>query len=1041
MKQSIYSSGVKYLCWLLFCAGSFPGDAQSVGNAQSARPSQPDGNAQPARVSQSDGGDIRLYLPTMAAAREVYGAQRLEKALRSAGYTVHLATANNPTETNHPAEAAHPAADHRLQPGGAQSGWSIRIGLWEAASSKALSNEASSGKTLSGKAPGKEGFVLTVQNKQIDIEGADPSGVLYGCLALADSVTARGKLPSVLSVTDQPEMPFRATCIGLQKPAYLPGRSAYEYPYTPQTFPWLYDKQLWIKYLDMLVADRMNALCLWNGHPFASLVRVKDYPYAVEVDDTTLQKNRDIFRFLTEEADKRGIWIIQSFYNIIVSKPFAERNHLKTQDRDRHIVPLIADYTRKSIAAFVEQYPNVGLMVTLGEAMEGVGPDDVEWFTKTIIPGIKDGLAALGKKEEPPLILRAHDTDAPADVKAALPLYKNLYTEAKFNGEALTTYEPRGPWAELHRTLSRGGTIQIENVHILANLEPFRYGADDFIQKCVQGMHNIYLANGLHLYPQASYWDWPYSADSVSAQPVGSARLLEMDRDWIWYKEWARYAWNCHRDRAAEVTYWSGLLAKMYGCDEGHGKDILEAYEQSGEIAPKLLRRYGITDGNRQTLTLGMFMSQLIDPYKFGLFELLYNSEGPEGEMLIQYAEKESKHEPHIGETPVQVAMEVRASGKAAVAAIDRASEGVTANRAEFDRLKNDMYCYDALANFYANKATAAIHVLRYKYSNDVRDLEDALPFLKKSVDDYRQLADLTRGAYLYANSMQTGQRKIPIRGAGAKYKTWVEMLPLYQKELETFEKNVDSLRAVNAAIGSKAAANAMSPNAIAGSKAAANAMSPNAIAGSEAAANAMSPNATAGSKAAANAAVPSAAGSNAAPSPNAAPLPNAPVTILSGGQGTYIVGKDASPFADTVLQIKAVAGELEGLKGVQLSRAAQITGGTRITFTSNTPVKVLVGFFVSKAPGYLRQPELETNASANDYGQADIRIGSAVELPDQPSVNIHSYTFPAGQNTLVLGNGACLVLGFIADAQPIRTYNAGLSEPGAKDIDWLFEN
>ena len=37
------------------------------------------------------------------------------------------------------------------------------------------------------------------------------------------------------------------------------------------------------------------------------------------------------------------------------------------------ITPLIADYTRKSIAAFVEKYPNVGLMVTLGEAMEGVG--------------------------------------------------------------------------------------------------------------------------------------------------------------------------------------------------------------------------------------------------------------------------------------------------------------------------------------------------------------------------------------------------------------------------------------------------------------------------------------------------------------------------------------------------------------------------------------------------------------------------------------------------------------------------------------------
>ncbi len=54
---------------------------------------------------------------------------------------------------------------------------------------------------------------------------------------------------------------------------------------------------------------------------------------------------------------------------------------------------------------------------------------------------------------------------------------------AKYNGEALTTYTPRGKWAELHRSLSAIGTVHIQNVHILANLEPFRYGSPDFIQK------------------------------------------------------------------------------------------------------------------------------------------------------------------------------------------------------------------------------------------------------------------------------------------------------------------------------------------------------------------------------------------------------------------------------------------------------------------------------------------------------------------------------------------------------------------------------
>ena len=115
----------------------------------------------------------------------------------------------------------------------------------------------------------------------------------------------------------------------------------------------------------------------------------------------------------------------------------------------------------------------------------------MEWFTKTIIPGVKDGLQALGRTDEPPLLLRAHDTDCKLVMDAALPLYKNLYTMHKYNGESLTTYEPRGPWSKIHTDLSSLGSIHISNVHILANLEPFRWGSPDFVQKAVQAMHNV----------------------------------------------------------------------------------------------------------------------------------------------------------------------------------------------------------------------------------------------------------------------------------------------------------------------------------------------------------------------------------------------------------------------------------------------------------------------------------------------------------------------------------------------------------------------
>lgn len=880
-------------------------------------------------------GTITIGIPATATDRVRYGAEQLKNTLVAAGYTVHVMP-SSVTQAN-----------------------GTYIGLYTGAGGK------------------KESFSIEAQHKRVTIKGADASGTLYGCLELAGRVKAGGILPETLSFSDAPEMVLRGECIGIQKPYYLPGHNVYEYPYTPQTFPWLYDKKLWIQVLDSMVHNRMNSLYLWNGHPFASLVKLKDYPYAVEVDEATFKKNEEMYHFLTTEADKRGIWVIQMFYNIIVSKPFAEKNHLKTQERERPIIPLISDYTRKSIAAFVEKYPNVGLMVCLGEAMEGVGNDDIEWFTKTIIPGVRDGMKALGITEEPPIVLRAHDTDAPAVMKAALPLYRNLYTEAKFNGEALTVPRPRGEWAKLHQTLSQQGSIHIANVHILANLEPFRYGSPDFIRQSVVGMNEILGAHGLHLYPESSYWDWPYSADSIR----GGKRLLQIERDWIWYKAWSRYAWRSRRNRQDEVGFWSGLMGEQFGISKDKGTAILQAYDAMGQIAPKLLRRFGITDGNRQTLTLGMLMTQLINPYRYGLFTLLYEGESPEGEMLIDYADTEWKGMAHHGETPVQVATEVRGHGDAAVAALEKIG-GVTKNEAEFARIKNDANCYQALAYHYAAKAEAALYVLRYKYSDDLKDLEKALPLLKESVDWYRKLVDLTEGTYLYANSMQTQQRKIPIRGVDGTFKTWKEVLVPFEEELTVFEYKLDSLKN----------------------------------------------------------------------NPKAGAAKTKPYTAVK------IIGKDkpvaqffidslAQPFSDTTLTIRSFAPELKGLEGLKLSYKAQLQQGTFYTFSNTRPVKVLVGFFqprksaFSKDTFYLKAPELETNALANDYGQAETKIANALVIPGMPQLNVHMYDFKPGINTLKLEKGVAIVLGFIEGNQPVNVYDAGLYESGnKKQVDWLFE-
>lgn len=789
-----------------------------------------------------------------------------------------------------------------------------------------------------------EGFTIEKKGKKITVTGNDGPGVIYGVNRLKEYYLMNRSYEGLTTITEAPEMVLRGACVGLQKTVYLPGHRVYEYPYTPENFPWFYDKALWIKYLDMLAADNMNTVYLWNGHPFASLVKLDDYPFAPEVDDATMQKNQDMFSFLVDEADRRGIRVIQMFYNIILSKPFADHYGLKTQDRNRPITPLISDYTRKSIAAFVQKYPKVGFLVCLGEAMATI-EDDVTWMKETIIPGIKDGLKASGRTDEPPIILRSHDTDGPLVLKESLPLYPNIYTMSKYTGESLTTYEPGGPWGETHRQLAEAAPVHIDNVHILANLEPWRWSSPAFTQKTVQAMHSVHHSKGLHLYPQASYWDWPYTADKLA----DGNRQLQIDRDWMWYKVWGRYAWNSNRGE--DKDYWLQQLSVYYGIKHDAARQILEAYDESGEIAPKLLRRFGITEGNRQTLLLGMKMSELVNPYKYTIYPGFYESCGPQGEKLIEYVEKEWKQQAHEGELPLDIVNQCVAHGEKALAAISSVN-GVTRHCHEFLRLQNDMRCYDLFARSFRAKVLAAQQVLNYKWSKNVEYLDAAVPLLEISLENWRKLAAVTAETYLYANSMQTAQRRIPVGGDNGNFKTWTDMLPVYEEELEALKQNIVQLK---------------------------------------------SPQSTA-----------SGSSIPAARPAKVRLFSPATTTVLEKG-AVLFENREDTP-------VDTLAPELKGLRALVLNRDSTRIVGTTVEFECDEPVQLLVGFFQDDDSKWARPPKLEIDATGNEYGQAEPVLTNAIALKQMPPCNIHAYHLGAGHHKLNLPRGIIMVAGFTSD-------------------------
>ncbi len=793
-----------------------------------------------------------------------------------------------------------------------------------------------------------EGFRLTGSRESLTISASSDTGLLYGCLEAIDRLNRNAPL----ACEDAPVFTLRGPCIGIQKTYLLPGRKVYEYPYTRELFPFFYDRAMWSTYLNELLRLRFNTLYLWNGHPFASFVRVPGYEYAVEVSPEQFAENVSTLRWLTSECDRRGIWLLQSFYSLLVPEGFAKHHGCDTQLTAP--TPAASDYTRKAIARFVADFPGVGLLPCLGEALQGI-ENQSYWCNEVILAGIKDGLAQSGRTDEPPVVIRTHATDPRKIIPAALKHYSNLYTEQKYNGESLTTSEPRGVRQALHLEMSKLGSTHVANVHILANLEPFRYGAQRFIRECMVAARDRLGCKGLHLYPLA-YWNWPHSPDG------DAATHLQWDRDWIWFEAWARYAWNPDRDLEQDRAYWIDRLSKRFGNAAQH---VLDAYNDAGECAPRLLRRFGITEGNRQTMSLGMTLDQLVNPERYRPFPELWESQAPPGERIAEYVQRELAGETHVGETPISIIEEACAFADQACASIELATPLVPdEGRPEFAMIANDCRAIRAMSYSFAGKVRAAIHVLRHRTTKDIAELVEAEKHLAQSIAHFRDLESLTRGTYAFANTMQTSQRRIPVpggvEGKPANYH-WTQLLPIYEKEYADFAKSVESAKSGDTGFRDESAI---------------------------------------------------------------ATLPKVKVKLLSGDAQLFDCNGGSRAFVDVHAEIESIAPELAGLQGL---RVKHTPSSAPIVFEAPEPVQVLVGYFQSADAKYLKMPDLETDAAAVDFVDDAPVLRNAITIQGHPAVNVHAWHFPAGKNTLDLrGRGLFLVVGIVPEKTHIEPRDCG---------------
>ncbi len=590
-----------------------------------------------------------------------------------------------------------------------------------------------------------ESFRILSKGSRWFVIGSDASGVLYGCLELADRIREHGSLPASIDVTDGPAFKIRGTNLFWMKF----GDKGYDWPVTRENFPWFFDRALMLRYLDQLVQNRYNTIFFWTGHPFPYFLKLPRFPEARMLSDEELKRNTEHLQWFTEEATRRGIWTVFHFYNIHVSPNFAKAHEREgVQVANPASTPLLAAYMRQAVSEFVKSYPNVGLMLTAGEALH---VKQEEYIRDVIVAGIKDS----GKR--PPLIVRQWAIDADRYREIVKSSYDNIYTMMKHNTEMLISPHPD----QRNRRWVAFGQNHIVNLHENSDIKPFRWASPIFIQQMVSNWQQ-WGVSGIHLYPLVS-WQWPISLDRVDPP------LLAVDRDRDWIAAFGRYGWNPKRAPAEEEHFWRAELNRRFG--EGAGDAVFEYYVKTGPVMPGLQNLVNIANMNFHPTAvsqearlngilhsdrwagLGDPLSRPLDDFTLERIEKKFGKLGETARRSPPHSVKEFVRCAAGGKCPEAVEPQPLTEvfvemAEQALAAIERGASKVQRDRQEYARFVNDAMCIVHLSRFYRAKVAAAIEKGFYDRGGDDRNYQRMLENLTASVEEYSRLSDAATPAY-----------------------------------------------------------------------------------------------------------------------------------------------------------------------------------------------------------------------------------------------------------------------------------------------------
>jgi hypothetical protein len=448
---------------------------------------------------------------------------------------------------------------------------------------------------------GSEAFAISITGKQVTITGGDERGMLYGALSVAEDISNGVLISKIKPSAEKPHYGMRAIKFDLPWDTY---RHSYALDQHQQTCS---DTAYWKAFLDMMAANRFNALSLWNLHPYVYMIRAKNFPEATPFNETELNKWRKLFTSIFRMAKERSIDTYLIPFNIFVSPEFAKAHHVALDNLEHHFfvngdtAGIIKRYTRESVTQVLKEYPDLtGFGLTLGEGMAGMTPKQREdWMSETIIAGMRDA----GRKTKLVHRIPFSSTTGSLDVTS---IETEKLTRKQIEEQGSMDFIEGPIWADLKYNWSHAhSTPKLYKVHggklydtyfkpvpttykitWTARNEDFfclRWGVPGFVRGHIAENSQPYTGGyfiGSETYiPAKDYF-------TAISEPVNWKYAFE--RQWLFYKIWGRLLYN----PATPDAVFRSEFTRRYGAAAA---SLLEASALAGQTPLRLASSFDFT--------------------------------------------------------------------------------------------------------------------------------------------------------------------------------------------------------------------------------------------------------------------------------------------------------------------------------------------------------------------------------------------------------------------------------------------------------------